>query len=510
MKIVIVGGGTAGWLAALFISKVRPEHDVLMIESKKVGIIGVGESSTGALVDVLTNWLWKFDCDIMEFFKETGATLKYGIKHKGWTSNIDDFYYGPIDGTDTGNALPDGMFSFGLENQFSPIHRTTLYGNMMEHLISPISKHTNRFELNTHALHFDTNLLGNYFKKVVCKTKNISIIDKEIVDVQINEAGFISSIKFDDDSIQEGDFFIDASGFSRKIIGKLDNTWVSYRKNLPVNTAIPFILKYQENEFPEPWTTAWAHKAGWVWQIPLQHRKGCGYVFSDEFSTPDQALDELHQTFPGRVEPIKVIKFETGRLSKIWQKNVLAIGLCAAFAEPLESTSVHSTITQLLNFTFEYLKPTLEETVNPGSINIYNNRTTRMYDDFKEFLVCHYLGGRTDSDFWKYVSSGGTITDFTRDIRDMCKVKLPTANDFNQYPGAAGWHLWSFVLNGTGQIQVKDPFQNLHEYVKNDSIKRYNNLKHHVGLIKDSYYSYKDFTKIINSPDTSYYRNLGP
>ena len=108
MKIVIVGGGTAGWLAALFISKVKPDHQVTVIESKKIGIIGVGESSTGALVDVLANWLWAFDCDMMEFFRETGATLKYGIKHKGWTNQIDDFYYGPIDGTETASAIPDG------------------------------------------------------------------------------------------------------------------------------------------------------------------------------------------------------------------------------------------------------------------------------------------------------------------------------------------------------------------------------------------------------------------
>jgi len=509
MKIVIVGGGTAGWLTALFISKVKPEHEVTVIESKKIGIIGVGESSTGALVDVLTNWLWAFDCDIMEFFRETGATLKYGIKHKGWTNQIDDFYYGPIDGTETATAMPDGLFCKGISHHGQNMHRTTLYGNMMEKLISPISKTSNRFELNTHALHFDTTLLGDYFKKIVCKNNKVKLIDKEIINVNLKENGFIKGVTLVDGSNIEGDFFVDASGFSRTLIRQLNPSWVSYKNNLPVNSAIPFVLDYKEDETPEPWTTAWAHKAGWVWQIPLQHRKGCGYVFSDEFTTADAALDELQQTFNGQVEPIKLLKFETGRLQHIWQKNCLAIGLCAGFAEPLESTSVHSTITQLLNFTFEYLRPTLEETVNEGSINIYNQRTARMYDDFKEFLVAHYLGGRNDSEFWKYISADGTITDFTRHIREMSKSKLPSFNDFNQYPGAAGWHLWSFVLQGTGQIKIKDPFLHLHPFVIQDCTNKEFDLVSTVNKMERDFYSYKEFTNVINNPNTGY-RNFGP
>jgi tryptophan halogenase len=460
MKIIVVGGGTAGWLAALFISKMHPEHDLVVIESSAIGIVGAGEGSTGLLTNVVAGYPWDFGCNHYDFLKETGATLKYGIKHVGWTPE-NNFYYGPLDGTMSTSAIPDGAFAYQHSMDHKKLHTVSEMGLLLETEKSNVNRNTKKFTNYGHALHFDAHKVGKYFKKIVLKNTKIKHIDSEVLDITLNETGFLSSLKLKNQEIIDGDFFIDASGFSRVLMKKLETPWVSYNKNLPVNSAMPFILDYKEGEMLDPYTTAWAQGSGWMWQIPVLERKGCGYVFDDNFITPEQAQAEIETTLGRSIDPIRVLKFQTGRLENTWVKNCLAIGLSAAFAEPLEATSIHSTIVQLTKFVFEYLKPTSDLTINQGSINNYNRTVNRMYDDFKEFLVLHYMGGRTDSEFWKYISSGATKTEFVNNIIEMSKSKIPTFNDFNEYYGAAGWPLWAWVLAGTNNLSAEISRQEL-------------------------------------------------
>jgi tryptophan halogenase len=451
MKIIIVGGGTAGWLAALFISKIKPEHNVVVIESSNIGIVGAGEGSTGLLTNVVTNNMWDFGCDHDTFLKETGATLKYGIKHIDWTQK-GSFYYGPLDGTMSMRSIPDGAFAVQHSSIDQQLHTASEMGLLLETGKSTVNRTTKQFQDRGHALHFDAHKVGKYFKKIVLGNKKVTHIDSEVTKVNVKENGFISSVTLEDQQEIVGDFFVDATGFKRLLVKTLGIGWNSYSKNLPVNSAMPFILKYKENEYPEPYTTAWAQSSGWMWQIPTLDRKGCGYVFDDNFITADQAQAEIETTLGRPIEPIRVLKFDTGRLDNVWVNNCLVIGLAAAFAEPLEATSIHSTIVQLSKFVFECLKPTQELTVNQGSIKNYNTKINQMYDDFKDFLVLHYMGGRTDSEFWKYISSGATKTKFVDTILEMSKSRLPTFNDFNEYYGAAGWPLWAWVLAGTNNL----------------------------------------------------------
>jgi tryptophan halogenase len=215
---------------------------------------------------------------------------------------------------------------------------------------------------------------------------------------------------------------------------------------------MPFLLNYKENELPELYTTAWAQKSGWMWQIPTMERKGCGYVFSDEFTTPDKAQEEIELALGCKIDPIRILKFDAGRLENVWTKNCLSIGLAAAFAEPLEATSIHTTIIQLTSFIFEYCQDTLEDTLNANSINIYNKNMARMYDMTKEFLVAHYTGGRTDSEFWSYISSGKTTTPLVNDIIQSCTTKYPSNRDLNPGFGEPDIGLWLHVLAGTGHL----------------------------------------------------------
>lgn len=447
MKVIIAGGGTAGWLAALFIKKIKPLHEVVVIESSKIGIIGAGEGSTGTLTDVVNNHFWDFGCNLDDFMRETGASFKYGIKHINWNGD-NTHYYGPLDGSPTTKALPDGAL-FAKYLQTDKWHTVSPLGYLMENGISHYNPEGSNASV---ALHFDAHKVGKYFKKIVMKEQGIEHIDSEILDVILNNRGEVSKLVLSNGNKVQGDFFIDATGFKRVLMNKLENKWVSYKENLPVNTAMPFLVPYKENEVPKPYTTAWAHSSGWMWQIPTRERKGSGYVFCDSFITADQAQQEIEKSLGHPIEPIKVFNFDTGRLDKAWMSNCMAVGLCSAFAEPLEATSIHSTIVQLHRFVFEYLKDTKEDTLNTYSISKYNKIIARMYDDFKDFLVVHYITQRNDSDFWKYINTGKTQTPFVRELLGMCKSRTPTFNDFNEYFGAAGWPLYAWVLLGTKNL----------------------------------------------------------
>lgn len=452
MKIVIVGGGTAGWLAALMIHKIFPMHTVTVIESSAIGIVGAGEGSTGLLTDVINGKFFNFGCDMMEFLKETGASIKYGIHHRDWHT-VGQSYLAPLAGSPTsGNRSLDTTFALASELLPNKMHQLHVCGLSMEHNLSPFNVNNFKFSDIGYALHFDAHDVGRYFKKIVLKDNRVTHIDDQITDVILNDQGEINSLKLKEHEEISADFFVDASGFAKVLMKKLNNPWISYRKNLPVNSAMPFLLKYEEDEVPEPWTTAWAQSSGWMWQIPIQKRKGCGYVFDDNFITPDQAQAEIEKTLNRKIEPIRILKFDTGRLENAWVKNCLSVGLSSAFAEPLEATSIHSTIVQLLDFVFEYLKSSKEETCNSYSVKMYNKKTARMYDDFKNFLNIHYMGGRTDSEFWKFIASRETQTEQTKTLIEMSKVKCPSNSNFNQYMGSADWGLYSYVMFGNKLI----------------------------------------------------------
>jgi tryptophan halogenase len=191
-----------------------------------------------------------------------------------------------------------------------------------------------------------------------------------------------------------------------------------------------------------------------MWKIPTSERYGCGYVYSDDHISADQAQQEVEELLGHAIEPIKNIKFTAGRGELLWKNNCLALGLASAFAEPLEATSIHTTIAQLLTFIFEYLQDTSELTMVESRIDEYNRQMIRMYDDIKDFLVLHYQGGRTDSEFWMKITNKETITERVENILDMCDNKLmPTIYTFgDNYLGMIGAGLHNWTLAGLDKI----------------------------------------------------------
>ncbi len=509
MNIVIVGGGTAGWVAALMLSRNHPQHTFTVVASSAIGVLGAGEGVTGQLIDLVVGQYGDLGIVPEEFFRETKAMPKYGIMHKGWTNEIDKQYFGPIHGTLTDLHIPDGITTFLGSHAPDKIHAGSFWGNLYERNISPINRFTNEVEISTYGFHMDARATAQYLEKIALQVSNCNLIDSKINEVRLNEQGYIESVILENQQIVSADFFIDASGFSRLLINKLDAKWISYKKNLPLNAAIPFFINYDESECFKPYSVAWAQSSGWYWEAGVRDRKGCGYVYCDDFITRDQAQDEIEKSLGKKITPLTHFKFDTGRLENTWIKNCFAIGLAAAFAEPLEATSIHSTIRQVAHLTFEFLKETREETCNPACIKAYNNRVNTMFDDFKDFLVSHYLGGRSDSEFWKHVSSGATATDFSANLKEMCKTKMPTIYDFPSYPGAAGWGIWCYILAGTKQLSPDVARKHLTPEIVRDAVKRLNALDDYMTKLSLTHYNLEEYFEIIKTSTPKFNKRQG-
>lgn len=507
MNIVIAGGGTAGWLAALFIAKNHPNHNITIVASSKIGVIGAGEGVTGELMDVIIGHYGDFGIDPKEFLQNTGAMPKYGIMHKNWTPVKNKQYFGPIDGTMTAGRLPDDLIVYLSNFAKDKAYLGSFYGNLYEQNVSPVNKVTNTYEISTFAFHFDAKLAAQELEKAAMKFPNITLVDSIIKGSTMNN-GLIDSLILEDGQKLEGDFFVDATGFARLLIKNFDVGWVSYKKHLPVNTALPFFIQYEEGDTPNPYSMAWAQSSGWYWEAAVQHRKGCGYVFSDDHISVDDAHAEIEKTLGRKVDPIKVLKFDSGRLEKSWVQNCFAIGLASAFSEPLEATSIHATIRQLADLSHEFLQPTIEDTLNPASIKLCNHRMNRMYDDFKDFLSSHYLGGRTDTEFWKYITNE-SATDFAKNLQEMCKSRMPTKFDFPHYPGSANWTIWSYVLLGTNQLTEKVTSRYLNEEIIKDSEYYLNHLATFAEKTKLTHYSFDEHINIVKNNSIDFIPYLG-
>ncbi|MDN3722087.1 tryptophan 7-halogenase [Roseibium salinum] len=251
-----------------------------------------------------------------------------------------------------------------------------------------------------YAFHFDQALVGRFFAR---KARDVETVDALISGAERDgESGLINALVLDDGRRLEGDFFIDATGFRKQlIVRELGAAWKSYAEELPVNRALPFWLDHEAGADIPNYTRAWAQSAGWMWQIPTQTRLGCGYVYSDAFLSPDEAHAEVERALGRGIEPRGDIRFSIGRLETPWIGNCLAVGLSSSFLEPLESTSIHGTIVQLLLFAGRFLKAPAAMTGTER--DDYNRRVGRQVDDFRTFVNMHYMTEREDTPFWRDV-----------------------------------------------------------------------------------------------------------
>ena len=452
MKIVIVGGGTAGWLAACYLARFNhssdTQNEITVIESSKIPIIGAGEGSTGIFTMLMRNSFSKWGINEKEFLYETESTLKLGINFKDW-NGIGTQFYSPVQPSETtlGSVDTHVLVSHVLGNYSD----SSPSGYLMENGYSTYLNSGNT--IYGHSYHFDAHKVGQYFKKYAQKN-GVKVVDTEVESLQTNSlTGELESVQTPIGKI-EADMWIDCSGFSKVLIGPMGGGWKSYSEYLKVNAAIPFIQKFKEGEVPKLETLSQAMPNGWMWKIPTQSRYGCGYVYSDNHTTYDAAVDELIKTLGKDVEPLRNIKFDCGRVESPWVKNVVAIGLSQGFVEPLEATSIHATIVQLdflatnsLNFVCNK-----SDIVFESNIKRYNEFVNRFFDDIKDLIQIHYMTQREDTEFWKNYKYEVPKTEALKDILEICKYRSPSMLDFNFYHGAGNWGVWCWTLIGLGHL----------------------------------------------------------
>lgn len=462
-KVVIVGGGTSGWMSAALLQKVLGNLITIeLVESDQIGAIGVGEATIPPIRQVNE----VLGIDEAEFIRETKATIKLAIQFEHWGKQNQQYFHtfgAP------GKSLPFCHYhhlwvranQLGLDDNLWA--HDLNYHACMAGKFAKLQVKDPLFEMK-YAYHFDSGLYGQYLRKISEKM-GVTRTEGLIEQVNLNPAnGFVQSLTLQNQQVIEGDLFIDCSGFKGLLINqKLGTGFDDWGHWLPCNRAIAIPTERAEKTLP--YTRSIAHAKGWQWQIPLQHRSGNGLVYSSRYSSDDEALNTLttHLSTPS-IADANLIQFKTGRTRKQWNKNVVAAGLASGFLEPLESTSIYmvqSAITRLLK-----LFP--HQGIEPESVAEYNRQSKSEYEQIRDFIILHYhLNQRTDSQFWRDMQTMEVPERLTNKIAQFEKNGTLIHDEYDVFWEAS----WLQVLHGQG-ITPKDyhPLANQFEEAKLKSI----------------------------------------
>lgn len=498
MKIVILGGGTAGWLSALIIGKTHGDkHEITLIESPEIKSIGVGEGSTGFLRGIVNNEDYDFGCNEIEFMKKCKATPKLGVYFKDWI--LDKEYLEPIDSSQLQNNFdPESLLTYYVANDI-PIHLASINGRMSEYKISSFARYNNEIvNSQSHAYHFDAALAGQYFKEKSINFTNF--IESTVKDVVFkNKSKDIDFLILENNEKIFGDFFIDASGFSRTLSSRMGVPYIQY-KDLTLNSAIPFQISLTQMKNDFFYTKSWAQKYGWMWMIPKSDHIACGYIYNDNFINEDQAKSEIEKKLNLKIDVKRKIKFSAGRLKTFWNNNVISVGLSSGFLEPLEATSIHGTIAQINLFNYFYLNDSFEETMKDENIKKYNDQISSMFENFKSFILLHYYNVRQDTPFWKNMNDNAKNDKEIKEIIKISENRLLNSYDTktNSIYGASPYNLFNWVLCGLGHFSKESAKKEIMIFNrKNMAKKSENDICNFIEKNKDLWLSNDQFLEIL-------------
>jgi tryptophan halogenase len=438
-KVVIVGGGTAGWMTAASLAKLIGKNlDITLIESDEIGTVGVGEATIPTMMTL--HQLLKIN--EQEFMAEVQATFKLGISFENW-KNVDQAYIHSFGFTGQ-DCWAAGFQHFWLKGKERGISKE--FG---DYSVELQAAKANKFAVLpnnglNYAYHIDASLYAKFLRRLA-ERHNTKRVEGKITVVNQHDNGDIKSVVLASGKIIQGDLFIDCSGFAGLLIEKTLNTeFEDWSQWLPCDSAIA--VQTRSVRDPIPYTRAIARESGWQWRIPLQSRVGNGLVFCSKYLTDQEATQTLLSNLEGEVltEP-RVIKFRTGQRTQHWNRNCIALGLAGGFVEPLESTSIHliqrGIIRLMQMFPFDgVVEPDVQE---------FN---TQMKDEFyfiRDFIVMHYhLTERTDTEFWRHCKTM-KIPDSLQHRLDLFKK---TGRIFQQAGDVFAENSWSQVMLGQGLI----------------------------------------------------------
>ncbi|WP_088330675.1 tryptophan halogenase family protein [Lacimicrobium sp. SS2-24] len=400
-KVVILGGGTAGWMSAALLKKMLGSAvEIELVESEQIGTVGVGEATIPP-IRLVNNVLGIKEAD---FLRETKATMKLAIKFENWRVPGEGYFH-------TFGAPGKSMAFCHFHHYWLRAKKEGLKESLWEYDLNYLCAEGGKFShINSkdpilelpYAYHFDASLyaqfLRNYSEKLgVVRTEGkVEKVDQD------NDSGYIQSLQLDTGKIIDGDLFMDCSGFNGLLIQQTLNTgYEDWSHLLPCDRAVA--VPSERFLKTLPYTRSIAHGAGWQWRIPLQHRNGNGMVYSSAHCSDEQAADTLLANLDSAAcgDP-KFIRFLTGRRRKQWNKNVIAVGLSSGFLEPLESTSIHliqSAIVRLI-----HLFP--HQGIQSSTVAEYNKQSKLEFEQIRDFLVLHYhVNQRSDTQFWRDLQS---------------------------------------------------------------------------------------------------------
>jgi flavin-dependent dehydrogenase len=425
--IVIVGGGTAGWLGALFFKKKNPNEKVILVESKEIGVVGVGEGSTPYLLD-----LFKIlDISILDILKSADIAFKNGTYFSGWDDIYVNFFH-PF------NIIDDNYYNSNVElishllkNNASDLFRNI---NPLYDITDAkkISKIINGLPANDYSIHFDSFSMGRTLKNIAL-SRGVEWIEGIVEDV-ILEDNKVHTLILKNNNRVTGSFFVDCSGFHRFLPNKLGVKFNIFDELL-VDSAFPCPI---EGIYFDPYTQCKAMKHGWKWVIPTRQRVGTGYVFSSKYTTEEQARNEFIEhtraTTGQKIDPQKIIKFQSGMLEKLYFNNVLALGLSSHFLEPLEATSILITSLTLLEFDKMHSRETFNLSMSKRIIQI------------KDFILLHYYTKKTNTQFWidasKNASKNEFIMNLITDIKENKQISYDVFKENDNYFGFTNHYLF--------------------------------------------------------------------
>ncbi|MFJ6025788.1 tryptophan halogenase family protein [Brevundimonas sp. NPDC092305] len=443
-KICIVGGGTAGWIAAALMAEHFKSRmaQIELVESDDIGTIGVGESTVPPFLQLLA----RLGVNEQEFVRETQASFKLGIQFRDWLKKGESYFH------------PFG--AIGTPIEFGDFYQLWLKaaangypGPLMDFAPSAVMSREGRFTLPfkaprtpvagaIYALHVDAKRVAHFLRNFA-EARGVTRTEGIVEHVKTRPDGFVESLTLKSGKTVEADFFIDCSGFRSLLIGKtLDVEFEDWSQWLLCDRAIA--VQTENVGPPAPYTQALAQDFGWRWRIPLQHRTGNGYVFCSKYLSDDEATATLMSQVEGEpvVRPMPV-PFRTGVRKQIWSKNVLSLGLASGFIEPLESTAIHL-IYRGMDFFFRFMP---ETDCDPRLIAEYNRRMITDFEEIRDFVILHYCATqRDDTPFWRECRDM-VVPESLQARIDLFRVNGTLKEGVDELFRSVSWHA---VMEGMG------------------------------------------------------------